>query len=640
MANIRKSFNFRSGLQVDNDNFVVNANGLVGIGTSVPSQYLLNVYGDARITGLTTANSIFLSNDLEVIGVTTVGFINSSDLIVSNDASIAGILTVSQFRVGNSELVDNLIGYARTTFITDNNGIGINTISKVGIGTTVTPGASDPQLRVLGDVDITGVTTITGNTTITGVTTITGNTTITGVTTITGDTTIGSGVTLTNTGNASYSGVVTATTFDGDIDATRLTTGTIPDGRFPAALPAISGAALTSLNGSNISSGTIAAARVDILNQNTTGTAGGLTGTPDVNLGVTTTGNLTAGSIVGTELSVTSIGIGTATPANTFQQRATGATELQVTSDTASASVTVGREPGTANTNNAEFRYGGGAGFPYSTSQSLDLINYGTGNFNYYLSANNSNNAVGDYIWHKGSNSDQLMSLTRDGNLGIGITNPTHLLSVQGISTFTGDAHFNSNVTIDGNLTVNLGGSFSVSGVVSATSFKGDLLSPNGLSTVIDTGTGNGSDGLSFVNTNVTDGISTFNHLEQTNNSYAAFATNDPEGYNAIDGNALRFVVNPQTLPGGTGSPRVVITQKGCIGSGTTNPQCALDLGSATANDDGVSYSSDRFMILPKVSTTNRGNLNNLTAGAVIYNTSLNKIQVYTGSAWETVTSS
>ena len=612
MANIRKSFNFRSGLQVDNDNFIVNSNGLVGIGTSVPTQYLLNVYGDARITGLTTANNIFLSDGLEVTGVTTVGFITSNNLIVSNNADIGGILTVSQFKVGNSELVDNLIGYARTTFITDNNGIGINTISKVGIGTAVTPGASDPQLLVLGDVNITGITTITGNTTITG------------------DTTIGSGVTLTNTGNASYSGVVTATTFDGDIDATNLTTGIIPDARFPATLPAISGAALTSLNGSNISSGTIAAARVDTLNQDTTGTAGGLTGTPDVNLGITTTGLLSA----------TSIGIGTAIPANTFQQRATGATELQVTSDTASASVTVGREPGTGNTNNAEFRYGGGAGFPYSTSQSLDLINYGTGNFNYYLSANNSNNAAGDYIWHKGSNNDQLMTLTKDGNLGIGITNPAQLLNVQGTSKFTGDAQFDSDVTIDGNLTVNLGGSFSVSGVVSATSFKGDLLSPNGLSTVIDTGTGNGSDGLSFVNTNVTDGISTFNHLQQTNNSYAAFATDDPEGYNAIDGNALRFVVNPQILPGGTGSPRVVITQKGCIGSGTTNPQCALDLGSATANDDGVSYSSDRFMILPKVSTTNRGNLNNLTAGAVIYNTSLNKIQVYTGSGWETVTSS
>ena len=107
----------------------------------------------------------------------------------------------------------------------------------------------------MGDVDITGVTTITGNTTITGVTTITGNTTITGDTTITVDTTIGSGVTLTNTEMHSIR-LVTATTFDGNINASLLSTGIIPDGRFPAAL-AISGAALTSLNGSNISSGTI-----------------------------------------------------------------------------------------------------------------------------------------------------------------------------------------------------------------------------------------------------------------------------------------------------------------------------------------------------------------------------------------------
>lgn len=594
--NYRKAFNFRSGLQVDNDNFVITSNGLVGIGTSAPSEYLLNVYGDkgVRITGLTTANNIFLSDGLEVTGVTTVGF------ITANGGNVAGILTVGQIKVGNSGVVNNLIGFGFTTFISDNGGIGLHTTSKIGINTSISPGVSDPTLNVSGNINVSD------------------------------DFTVGSGVTLTNTGNAFYSGIITATTFDGNLDAANLTTGTISGARFPTVLPAISGAALTSLNATNISSGTIGTARVPILNQDTTGTAGGLTGTPDVNLGITTTALLSA----------TSIGIGTAIPANTFQQRATGATELQVTSDTASASVTVGREPGTANTNNAEFRYGGDAGFPYSTSQSLDLINYGTGNFNYYLSANNSNNAVGDYIWHKGSNNDQLMTLTKDGNLGIGITNPTHLLSVQGISTFTGDAHFNNNVTIDGNLTVNLGGSFSVSGVVSATSFKGDLLSPNGLSTVIDTGTGNGSNGLSFVNTNVTDGISTFNHLQQTNNSYAAFATDDPEGYNAIDGNALRFVVNPQILPSGTGSPRVVITQKGCIGSGTTNPQCALDLGSATANDDGVSYSSNRFMILPKVSTTNRGNLNNLTAGAVIYNTSLNKIQVYTGSGWETVTSS
>ena len=40
MANYRKSFNFRNGVQVDNDNFIVDANGLVGIGTSVPSEFL------------------------------------------------------------------------------------------------------------------------------------------------------------------------------------------------------------------------------------------------------------------------------------------------------------------------------------------------------------------------------------------------------------------------------------------------------------------------------------------------------------------------------------------------------------------------------------------------------------------------
>ena len=40
MANFSKSFNFRNGVQVDNDNFIVNSNGLVGIGTSVPTEFL------------------------------------------------------------------------------------------------------------------------------------------------------------------------------------------------------------------------------------------------------------------------------------------------------------------------------------------------------------------------------------------------------------------------------------------------------------------------------------------------------------------------------------------------------------------------------------------------------------------------
>ena len=54
-----------------------------------------------------------------------------------------------------------LIGYARTTFITDNAGVGLHTTSKIGINTTTSPGASDSALEVFGDVNVTGIVTAT-----------------------------------------------------------------------------------------------------------------------------------------------------------------------------------------------------------------------------------------------------------------------------------------------------------------------------------------------------------------------------------------------------------------------------------------------------------------------------------------------
>ena len=51
MASIRKSFSFRNGVQVDEDNFIVNALGLVGIGTSIPSESL-DVRGTAKVVPL------------------------------------------------------------------------------------------------------------------------------------------------------------------------------------------------------------------------------------------------------------------------------------------------------------------------------------------------------------------------------------------------------------------------------------------------------------------------------------------------------------------------------------------------------------------------------------------------------------
>ena len=63
--------------------------------------------------------------------------------------------------------------------------------------------------------------------------------------------------------------------------------------------------------------------------------------------------------------------------------------------------------------------------------------------------------------------------------------------------------------------------------------------------------------------------------------------------------------------------------------------------GSKIAPDfSGVNAVTTRFMVPPKITTTQRGNLTGLISGAFIYNTTLNKLQVYNGSAWETVTSS
>jgi len=599
MANIRKSFNFRNGVQVDNNNFVVNANGLVGIGSSAPTSEL-DVSGGVKVSGLVTSSTLGSG----------IGTITN---FTATNASV-GVLTATTLSIGGNT-VTNIIGFAVTTFLTDNGGVGLHTTSKIGINTTTSPGASDSELIVNGNVNATGIVTansFSGD--------LTGNVNATsGVSTFT-ELKVGTAITMS-------AGIITATTFSGSLPTSSLTgtisstqiansavtdakIDTVSASKLTGALPAISGASLTNVPAVSI------------------------TGSPNVNLGVTTTGNLTAGSITGAGLSVTSIGIGTASPANTFQQRATGATELQVTSDTASASITVGREPGTANTNNAEFRYGGAGGFAFSNAQSLDIVNYGTGNFNYYLSANNAGAAAGDYVWHKGANSDQLMTLTKGGNLGIGITNPEEKLNVQGASKFTGIATFNNNVTITGSLTA---------------TFKGNLLDTSDNIIV------NVSDKLFNGNVNTASGISTFNQL-----SIGSTVTSDnitvggasashasPDHIFSVNNSTNRFYVNQTgaigistTLNLGV-SIGINATDKfavfGGVGVGTTSPRSAVDFADAGTVGIGI---TQPYFLPPKLTTSTRNGIGGTITGATIYNTNLNKLQVYTGSDWETVTSS
>jgi len=286
------------------------------------------------------------------------------------------------------------------------------------------------------------------------------------------------------------------------------------------------------------------------------------------------------------------IGVGTDTPANDIQVRKSGNTEIQVTSDTGIAGLTVGREPSTGNTNNAEFRYGGGAGANYSTPQSLDIINYGTHNFNYYLSANNPGAVVGDYHWHKGLNSARLMTLTNTGLLGIGQTQPTTTLHVQGISTVTSNSFVGGNFNVSGNTVI--GGNLTLSGSLGISAISADI-------------TGNVTGNLTG-NVNATSGISSFRKI-------------------GINTTVPTESVDFDCLQGDAAFKRV--------GIGSTQPNAILDVGG------DLSEASKKMIILPRVSaaTTSLVQADQPEGGGLIYNTTLRKLQFHNGTNWETVTS-
>ena len=95
MANIRKTFNFRNGVQVDDDNLVVNPTGLVGIGTTVPTE-ALDVRGDVKVVGLVSATTGTITGDLTVNGNLIANGFNYSNGQVGAGVSVgapAGIIT-------------------------------------------------------------------------------------------------------------------------------------------------------------------------------------------------------------------------------------------------------------------------------------------------------------------------------------------------------------------------------------------------------------------------------------------------------------------------------------------------------------------------------------------------------------------
>ena len=750
MANIKKSFNFRNGVQVDDDNLKVSSTGLVGIGTTVPTE-ALDVRGNLVVSGVSSAVTV-------KAGVITVTTLNPTEIIGAGVSVKSGIITASSGIITFFGDASNLQGMPTSQWEDVNlAGLGFtsiyNTGGNVGIATTnpsvtlqVGPnpdvaGQNGVGINSSGDIVASGVITAT---TFSGVLTgnvtgdLTGNTqgihtgavnlgdnvkakfgdsgdleifhdtnnskikdTGTGTLDIlssgvniknAGDTvdiakfdggvgqvqlfynnskkfsTSGVGVTITSqldTTNLNVSGVSTfsedvitgvgatvgigTTVFFGDdvklkfgdTDGLEIYHSQNLEGTNDSYIDSSARNLFIRLNTETDNGGNIALqAKKDehgVLIEDDGPVKLYFDGNPKLETtqnGVTVSPQLDATNIVAsgvitatTELNSPLIGVGTDAPVNPIQVRGSGNTEIQVTSDGGIAGLTVGRESGTGDTNNAEFRYGGGAGAPYSSAQSLDILNYGTGNFNYHISANNAGAIAGDFHWHKGKNNTRLMTLTGiGGSLGIGITTPTQALHV------AGNAFIAGNLTVDDTLTatsLNVSSTVNFSNIICGTvtgTLNGNINSTSGISTfstIKSTGNNTNFAGI---------GIKTDNTSNLPFDLYGNGSSLDTRVF--ISANGRIGIKTDEINPGidiNAVDSRVSIQS---MGVGTTNPQSAVDMRFAGQELTGI-FANRMYMYPPQVNDTQRGNLAGVAAGAVIYNTTTNKLQVYNGSAWQ-----
>ena len=615
MANIKKTFNFRNGVQVDDDNLIVNQNGLVGVGTTVPTE-ALDVRGKVRVIQDATVPGSGLIN-------ATTGIITSltvTDTLIVNNSNVssgqvgagvsvgapAGIVTSSSAGIvtfyGDGQYLENVptsqwenvnIGLGYTSIYAKGN-VGVGTVDprftlQISGNNNASSFAEGVGINSSGDIVATGVITAT---------TFKGN--------VTGDiTSAESTITQLQTTNANVVGVVTATEFKGNV------TGNIVS----------DSSSVTSLSGSGINVTGIVTAGIGFTGPLTGNVTGNLTGgvlgdvisgistitrleTTYINSnpssGIITTGILNAGfSNIGVTTSSTlnvsdKLGIGVNNPIHNLQVYSTGISTVSIIGNESSTVYVSQRVPSATGIGESI----GGIRFG-NDLKSLDVFNGDLGDVSNYIHLGSfAGINTGSFRWFHKSNNN-VMTLTYDGKLGINKPNPETALDVVGVSTFTG------NVKVAGNL--------EVTGTLSAPATIPDII--------------NGS------NINATSGISTFNHIDVVNitkTSKVAIGTAFENVVADIDAQASTALFNKVGIGSTMFNNDLQVDGNASIkrlGVGTDGVRCAVDF--QDAGEGGTSS----YMLPPKVTTTIRNTLPNMP-GALVYNETVNKLQVYNGSSW------
>ena len=647
MANYKKQFNFRNGVQVDDDNFIVSPTGLVGIGTTVPTE-AIDAYGNARVSGFLTATSIY-AKVLEVSGEVGIGTLTVDRLVGAGISISGGIVTASDSTgivtyYGDARYLQ---GMPTSQWIDTDVGLGYTSIysaGNVGVGTT------DPRFtfQVGGNTDTSAAGFVSG----VGISS-TGNLLISGITTAHKFVGIGSDLTLLDADNITsgtvtndrlpvlenskipndfvVTGVITATRFDGNVQAGLVTATS----GFTGNLTGTASTALSLSGVPNIVVGILTANAVaasSFIGGITGDVTGNVTGTATTATSLTDTAEVDIADMTVGVATVTSdllidgrLGIGTDDFSNSsIAIRRDSAARLQLVSDTDSATISIGRSMNLQGFNGA-IRFGdSNAGTQYSESNSFDLINYADGNFNYYLQAG-ANVGLGTGSWNWLHKQFPVMTLTYEGNLGIGLTQPTEKLHVDGSFRAVGVSSFQDNVDVDANLTCRglEADVFSASNITS--NLTGNINGP-GISTVQRISVGSTIEAESIL----------LNGAVPIDDTVLVVGTGAQQ---LIVNNGGSVAISTTTLDdkseltvGGT------VTVFNTIGVATDTPRGLLDLSGGMGQRDfdgqGVGITTNNFMLPPMVSNAVQTGLVTHT-GAIVYNTDANKLRVYTGNAWE-----